>query len=203
MPDRDQHSAVPAESLWWILNQQALRVRGDSLRPPACFITASHISTKPDIRRLSRRWTTMVQLWHFSKASDFSLSISVLLMYSVQLRHTSLYFSSAAGRRTYRLLIPWQFDKSNFVLQCCDETRVTGTGACHAFTVFFNRICFSIYRSTCSISQRCCNCFCSYKCHALSLRSVSAVSENYISFILFGSSVCVWKEICMLWASEF
>lgn len=178
MPDRDQHSAVPTESLWWRLNQQALRVRGDSLRPLACFITASRISTKPDIRRLSRRWTTMVQLWHFSKASDLSLSIWVLLMYSVQLRHILLlYFSSAVGRQIYGLLIPWQFDKSNLVLQYCDETRVTGTGACHAFTVFFNRICFSIYRS---ISQQCCNCFCLYKCHALFSTYVQSVPSQKI-----------------------
>lgn len=36
------------------------------------------LSTKPDIRRLSRRWSMMVQPWCFSEASDSSLSIWVL-----------------------------------------------------------------------------------------------------------------------------
>lgn len=104
------------------------------------------LATEPDIQRLSRRWSMMAQPWRFSEASDPSLSIWVLLCPAEMLRDSycccvCLILSLQADRyRDY-----WFLHKSSAAWECCHQTRVTWTGACHGCIVFFNQICRSTY----------------------------------------------------------
>lgn len=204
MPFRDQHSATSVESLWWRLNKQSHRVRGGSLWPLACIITAS--------RTLNKTWHPyFIKVLDDNDPTDIFLRIWFVFVHlspcsTFRLRHQGLYIfriflnflCSWQTDLQYRLLVS---DKGNLGLQCSDQTWVKVTEAFQAFTVFFHWICFSICRSTYSISQCYCNIISLYmSCpllHSCSVRSVCICFLRNIDIVNFIA------KIFMLWAWVF
>lgn len=149
MPGWDQHSDLtPHFDGDW--NSKPVQSKGAAYGHWPVSSQLVVCSTKPDICRLSRHWTTMVQRWHFWSFWFVRLfdSSHCLSSWDTPGLILFLYFSLAVGSQLYGLPIPWQFDKSKLVLQSSDETWVTGTVDCQALTQFFNRVCSTFCRST-------------------------------------------------------